>query len=288
MTLLTPSGTASARVPTTCSAPTPWPPRSSLPPPPSSSPSSTSPPDHPVRAAQGRNTGTCRSCAGGSRTRATSSGICVVSGRFGGAGPAVRCGPWPTPLPMPGPRPPTRPGSPGSTPSSTRSPARRHPAGGQGLHRRGGVITTSGSPVVAGEAEPAFADAACLAGARAAGARIVGKTNLHELCFGASGINPHYGTPVNPIDPRRVPGRLVERVGGGGGHRRGRRGLRHRHHRLDPQPGGVLRRRRPQDHVGRGARGGRPARWRRRSTRSACWPARWPTWPSAPRCSIRA
>jgi amidase len=34
----------------------------------------------------------------------------------------------------------------------------------------------------------------------------VGKANLHELCFGATGINPHYGTPVNPIDPRRVPG----------------------------------------------------------------------------------
>lgn len=69
-----------------------------------------------------------------------------------------------------------------------------------------GVVTTAGSPVVAEGAEPAAVDAACLAGPREAGARIVGKTNLHELCFGSSGVNPHYGTPVNPIDPGRVPG----------------------------------------------------------------------------------
>src|SRR6478672_5798016 len=37
-------------------------------------------------------------------------------------------------------------------------------------------------------------------------ARIVGKANLHELCFGATGVNPWYGTPVNPLDPARVPG----------------------------------------------------------------------------------
>lgn len=69
-----------------------------------------------------------------------------------------------------------------------------------------GVITTAGSPVVAEQNEPAVLDAECLAGFRAAGARIVGKVNLHELCFGSSGVNPHYGTPVNPVDPRRVPG----------------------------------------------------------------------------------
>ncbi|MCU1496271.1 MAG: amidase [Acidimicrobiales bacterium] len=69
-----------------------------------------------------------------------------------------------------------------------------------------GVLTTAGSPAVAAAAEPASIDAACLAGAREAGARIEGKANLHELCFGSSGVNPHYGTPVNPLDPRRVPG----------------------------------------------------------------------------------
>jgi amidase len=69
-----------------------------------------------------------------------------------------------------------------------------------------GVVTTAGSRVVADEAKPAAADAACLAGARAAQARIVGKANLVELAFGGSGINPHFGTPTNPIDARLVPG----------------------------------------------------------------------------------
>ena len=53
---------------------------------------------------------------------------------------------------------------------------------------------------------PAAQDAACLAGARAAGARIVGRTNLHELALGVTGVNQWYGTPVNPLDPTRVPG----------------------------------------------------------------------------------
>jgi amidase len=59
---------------------------------------------------------------------------------------------------------------------------------------------------VAKRARPAARDAACLAGARAAGARIVGRTNLHELALGVTGINPWYGTPVNPLDRTRVPG----------------------------------------------------------------------------------
>lgn len=45
-----------------------------------------------------------------------------------------------------------------------------------------------------------------MAGARAAGARVVGKANLVELAFGASGVNEVFGTPVNPLDSRLVPG----------------------------------------------------------------------------------
>jgi amidase len=59
---------------------------------------------------------------------------------------------------------------------------------------------------VARRAQPAGGDATCLAGARAAGARIVGRTNLHELALGVTGVNPWYGTPVNPLDPALVPG----------------------------------------------------------------------------------
>jgi amidase len=69
-----------------------------------------------------------------------------------------------------------------------------------------GVPTTAGCRAVAEAAAPAPSDAACLAGARAAGARIVGKANLFELAFGASGTNPWYGTPVNPLDPALLPG----------------------------------------------------------------------------------
>ena len=69
-----------------------------------------------------------------------------------------------------------------------------------------GELTTAGCRAVADRATPAPRDAACMAGARAAGARIVGRTNLHELALGVTGINPWYGTPVNPVDPTRVPG----------------------------------------------------------------------------------
>jgi amidase len=69
-----------------------------------------------------------------------------------------------------------------------------------------GEPTTAGCRAVATRAVPAAQDAACLAGARAAGARIVGRTNLHELALGVTGVNQWYGTPVNPLDPTRVPG----------------------------------------------------------------------------------
>jgi amidase len=69
-----------------------------------------------------------------------------------------------------------------------------------------GTLTTNGSPSVADDAVPADADAACVSAVRAAGAVLVGKTNLHELCFGSTGVNPWYGTPKNPLDPDRIPG----------------------------------------------------------------------------------
>lgn len=69
-----------------------------------------------------------------------------------------------------------------------------------------GVPTTAGCPVVAEMADPAPVDAAVVASAREAGARIIGKTNLTELSWSASGVNHWTGTPVNPLDPRRLPG----------------------------------------------------------------------------------
>jgi amidase len=73
-----------------------------------------------------------------------------------------------------------------------------------------GFITTAGSAAVESVAIPATKDAACLAGIRDAEAdglvRIVAKLNLHELAYGGDGINPHFGTPPNPLDAARVPG----------------------------------------------------------------------------------
>ena len=69
-----------------------------------------------------------------------------------------------------------------------------------------GVPTTAGSRALERRALVAKADAPCLAGARAAGARIVGKTNLHELAMLPIGTNPWFGTPTNPLDPGLIPG----------------------------------------------------------------------------------
>lgn len=69
-----------------------------------------------------------------------------------------------------------------------------------------GLPTTCGSRPVAARAVPAAHDAACIRTVRANGGRIVGKTNLHELAFGGTGINEFTGTPVNPLDPGRIPG----------------------------------------------------------------------------------
>lgn len=73
-------------------------------------------------------------------------------------------------------------------------------------------IDVAGSPTLVGcqaiavDAEPAEADAPVVENARRAGARIVGKTNLVELCRHADGVNPWSGTPTNPLDGDRIPG----------------------------------------------------------------------------------
>lgn len=69
-----------------------------------------------------------------------------------------------------------------------------------------GTPTTVGSRAVAVSAGPAVLDAPVVESARQQGARIVGKTNLVELCRHADGVNPWTGTPLNPIDPERIPG----------------------------------------------------------------------------------
>lgn len=75
----------------------------------------------------------------------------------------------------------------------------------------GGDVTRAGSTLLA-DALPAGTDAPAVARLRAAGAVILGRTNMVEFAFGTTGLNPHYGTPRNPWDrPKsgaggRVPG----------------------------------------------------------------------------------
>jgi len=71
----------------------------------------------------------------------------------------------------------------------------------------GGDVTRAGSKLLA-DAPAATADAPAVARLRAAGAVLVGRSNMVEFAFGAVGTNPHYGTPRNPWDRRaaRVPG----------------------------------------------------------------------------------
>lgn len=63
---------------------------------------------------------------------------------------------------------------------------------------------TWGSAFLAERIAPA--DAAVVARLRAEGAIIVGTTNLHELAYGGTTQNPHYGGCRNPWDLDRVPG----------------------------------------------------------------------------------
>ncbi len=68
-----------------------------------------------------------------------------------------------------------------------------------------GETTLAGS-IVLKDRPPATADAPVVARLRAAGAAIIGKTNMTEFAFSGVGINPHYGTPGNPADTTRIPG----------------------------------------------------------------------------------
>lgn len=71
-------------------------------------------------------------------------------------------------------------------------------------------INTSDLPTTAGTNalrgfQPAD-DAPAVARLKAAGANVLGKTNLHELSFGWTSDNQAFGAVRNPYDPSRIPG----------------------------------------------------------------------------------
>ena len=88
-----------------------------------------------------------------------------------------------------------------------------------------------------------------MANAAAAGMVSVGKLNMTELAYSGLGLNPHFGTPLNPND-RKTP-RSPGGSSSGCGRRRGgaASALRHRlrHRRLGAHSRGLQRCRRLQD-----------------------------------------
>ncbi len=74
-----------------------------------------------------------------------------------------------------------------------------------------GETSASGSTAMTGNA-PAVQDAVAVARLKAAGGVVLGRTHMVEFAFSGMGVNPHFGTPVNPLalkaDPstRRIPG----------------------------------------------------------------------------------
>ena len=65
-----------------------------------------------------------------------------------------------------------------------------------------GVLTTAGSRVL--HDNLAVSNAHCVDRLEAAGGVFLGKTNLHEFAYGATGENDLYGTPVNAYDTSRL------------------------------------------------------------------------------------
>jgi aspartyl-tRNA(Asn)/glutamyl-tRNA(Gln) amidotransferase subunit A len=70
-----------------------------------------------------------------------------------------------------------------------------------------GQRSTAGSRVLA-DALPASQDAPAIARLRGAGFLPIGRTNMTEFAFSGLGLNPHFGTPLNPYDRAtgRIPG----------------------------------------------------------------------------------
>ncbi|RIH83500.1 Glutamyl-tRNA(Gln) amidotransferase subunit A [Meiothermus luteus] len=69
-----------------------------------------------------------------------------------------------------------------------------------------GLPTAAGNPDFAERWGLPTQDAWAVAALKRAGARLVAKTHTHELAYGMTGLNPHFGTPQNPRVPGGIPG----------------------------------------------------------------------------------
>jgi aspartyl-tRNA(Asn)/glutamyl-tRNA(Gln) amidotransferase subunit A len=85
-----------------------------------------------------------------------------------------------------------------------RGPLHGIPVAAKDVFLTRGVRTTAGSRLLA-DYVPDH-DAAAVERLGEAGAVLVGKTNMHELAYGITSANPHFGVVRNPRDPARIPG----------------------------------------------------------------------------------
>lgn len=85
-----------------------------------------------------------------------------------------------------------------------RGPLHGIPIALKDLYWTRGVRTAAGSKII-GDFVPND-DGTVTASLRAAGAVLLGKTNTHELAYGVTTNNPHFGPTRNPWDPARIPG----------------------------------------------------------------------------------
>jgi amidase len=69
-----------------------------------------------------------------------------------------------------------------------------------------GHRTGNGNPVWFETHPPAARTASAVERVIAAGASMIGKTHTDELAYSLNGENVHYGTPINPSAPCRIPG----------------------------------------------------------------------------------
>ncbi|MDX2180110.1 MAG: amidase [Bryobacteraceae bacterium] len=85
-----------------------------------------------------------------------------------------------------------------------RGPLHGIPIAHKDLFDTAGVRTTYGSKIFANHVPDR--DAALVKKLKDAGAVSLGKLGLHELAYGITSNNPHFGAVRNPFDPSRIPG----------------------------------------------------------------------------------
>ena len=91
-------------------------------------------------------------------------------------------------------------------PGRSEGPLARLTFGAKDIFDIAGVRTGFGNPTWLETHDPAQTTAPAVQRLLDAGASMVGKTLTDEMAYSLTGENVHYGTPLNPNDPNRIPG----------------------------------------------------------------------------------